>query len=378
MTINRDIFRAASIDIETKKVLAGFADFVDALATGGNVPNTAANAVTALAGGAKAGATLIAAGINRVGTAVSAGDSILMPVSAPGIVVVVNDTANPITVYGNGTDTVNDVATATGVQQMAQSVVFYVCTAAGNWSADGIGSGYFGSYSTESYADALAANAGGVAAGATALAAMINRFTTVGGAGYSSVLPAATPGLSITVINAAAANSMAVFPAGTDAVNAGANGAAFALPAGGVVTFYATVAGKWHTIYYNPIMLQQAYNTNTATTGATLTAANVTGGSEEVVLNMTGTLGAGANLQMPTVAAVIAAIPNATIGSTYKLRIWNSSAANFAWTVTTNTTWTLTGTMTIAQNTARDFIVSLQSATTGTLQSLGTVTLGAV
>lgn len=117
-----------------------------------------------------------------------------------------------------------------------------------------------------------------------------------------------------------------------------------------------------------------AYNTNTAVASTVLTAANITGGYNEVTLNMTGTLTGAANEQLPTVAALVAAIPNAVAGQSYKLRIINSSSGNFAWTVTTNTGWTLSGNMAIAQNTWRDFYVTLTSLTAATLQQIGTGT----
>ena len=122
-----------------------------------------------------------------------------------------------------------------------------------------------------------------------------------------------------------------------------------------------------------------AYQTNTATTAATVTATNITGGgADEVTLNMTGTLGAGAALTLPLASALWAALPNAAVGSTYKLRILNGGAGAFAWTVTTNTGWTLNGTMTVAQNTVREFYVTLAAASTATLQSIGTFAVTAV
>lgn len=115
------------------------------------------------------------------------------------------------------------------------------------------------------------------------------------------------------------------------------------------------------------------YNTNTATASATLTGANISGASD-VVLNLTGTLAGAANATLPTVQALIDALKNAAPGSSYNLRIINSSAGAFAWTVLTNTGWTLGGTMTIAQNTYRDFIVTIGATNTATLQSVGTGT----
>ena len=99
---------------------------------------------------------------------------------------------------------------------------------------------------------------------------------------------------------------------------------------------------------------------------------NNVSGAKQVTLNMTGNLAAGRALTLPTVAAMLAALPGLQVGDTFCLRVINSSAGAFAWTMTTNTGWTLTGTMTIAQNTFRDFQVSLDSAAAMTLQQLGT------
>ena len=120
------------------------------------------------------------------------------------------------------------------------------------------------------------------------------------------------------------------------------------------------------------------YNTDATNTAHTLSAASVVGGSVEVDLNMTGSLGAGANLTLPTVAAVVAALANFQPGVAYRLRIFNSSAGAFSWTLVTNTGWTLNGTMTIAQNTYRDFILTFTNATTAVVQSTGQVAFSAV
>lgn len=120
-----------------------------------------------------------------------------------------------------------------------------------------------------------------------------------------------------------------------------------------------------------------AYNAvATAPTAGTLalTGANIAG-SVKTVLNLTDALAAAANAELPTVASLIAAMETMGIvpeaGTSYELDVMNSSSGNFAWTVTTNTGWTLNGTMTIAQNTVRKFLVSFTSATAATLQSLG-------
>lgn len=104
-----------------------------------------------------------------------------------------------------------------------------------------------GSLPVFSAADALTAHAGGGQGSALALTSVINRITTVASAGDSVKLPVATPGLEITVINAAAVNSMNVFPNTGDAINALGANAAFALAATKVATFFCTVAGQWHS-----------------------------------------------------------------------------------------------------------------------------------
>lgn len=113
------------------------------------------------------------------------------------------------------------------------------------------------------------------------------------------------------------------------------------------------------------------------TTGFTATGNQVAGAQDNVLL-LTGTLGAGAALTLPTAANLLAALPAniqaAPIGTSFMLRIINASSGAFAWTVTTNTGWTLSGTMTVAQNTWRDFIATVTAVGAITLQSIGTGT----
>ena len=110
-------------------------------------------------------------------------------------------------------------------------------------------------------------------------------------------------------------------------------------------------------------------------TAFTATAAQVSG-ANHVSLALTGTLAAGQALTLPTAASIIAAVPNAYVGQTYTLRIINQSSANFAWTVTANTGSTLAGggVATVAQNTWRDYLVTLTGPSTVTFTNLGTGT----
>ena len=76
----------------------------------------------------------------------------------------------------------------------------------------------------------------------------ITRVTTVGTAGDSLTLPKAQAGMQCVVINAAAANSMDVFPAAGDAINALAADAALAVAANKTVLLVCAVPGTWNAI----------------------------------------------------------------------------------------------------------------------------------
>jgi hypothetical protein len=120
-----------------------------------------------------------------------------------------------------------------------------------------------------------------------------------------------------------------------------------------------------------------AFNAASNTTSFTATPAQIMS-AQDTVLDLTGTLGGAANLTLPTVATLLASLtPNqAVVGSSVMLRIISETAAN-AWTVTTNTGWTLNGTMSIAASTWRDFIVTITgtgATPTATLQEVGTGT----
>lgn len=226
--------------------------YTEGLATGfsaGLQTQAYVNSVTAFAGGGQTSATALTGQINRVSTVATAGDSVKLPVSAAGMIVTVwNDAAAPMQVFGAGTDTINAVATATGVAQMQKSVCIYSCVSAGLWVAEGIGSGYSGSYPTVSAVNGLVAKVGGGQAGATLCSAAINRFITVATAADSGLLPAAVPGMQLTVSNAAAANSMNLFPGTGDAINALGANAAFAIAANKTATLSCAVAGQWHAV----------------------------------------------------------------------------------------------------------------------------------
>lgn len=106
-----------------------------AMTAGTYALTSAATSLTAFAGGGQASATALTKQINHVTTVATAADSVKLPVSVAGLVVyVVNGAAsNSMQVFGAGTDTINDVATGTGVAQAAGKAATYVCPVAGKW-----------------------------------------------------------------------------------------------------------------------------------------------------------------------------------------------------------------------------------------------------
>jgi hypothetical protein len=95
------------------------------------------DAITATAGGTKAAARALTAAVNRISVCATAADSVLLPLADAGArVVIANDGAASAQVFGAGTDTINAVATATGVAQAAGTKALYACVKAapaGNW-----------------------------------------------------------------------------------------------------------------------------------------------------------------------------------------------------------------------------------------------------
>ncbi len=98
----------------------------------GTVP--AVGGLTAQADGTKANATVLDYGISGIATVAGAADSVLLPPALPGSVCyVVNKVATAIQVFGQGTDTIQGVATATGNVQAASKTAIYTCDVAGLW-----------------------------------------------------------------------------------------------------------------------------------------------------------------------------------------------------------------------------------------------------
>lgn len=98
---------------------------------------TVTDAIVATPGGTQATAIALTSAINRIGTCATAADSVKLPLAVAGLeVFVANRGAASCQVFGSGTDTINGVATATGVALATTKSGRYYCTKsapAGNW-----------------------------------------------------------------------------------------------------------------------------------------------------------------------------------------------------------------------------------------------------
>lgn len=214
------------------------------------------DSITAHSGGGQGSALQLAAELNRITTAAATSapyDSIALPASKAGLTIfVTNHGSNPIQVFGVTPDTIDDVATATGVTQMANSMVLYVCHTAGAWYTEGLATGFVRGYSllTQSVAT-VAANSTGTQGSGTAITAMTNAVSSAGSL-YSVTLPPSSPGMQIAVHSVTAANTIAVFPnaggTGTETINALSANAGLSFAALTSTTFYCTTAGQWYTL----------------------------------------------------------------------------------------------------------------------------------
>lgn len=360
-------------------VSAGLAVIVDAsknitginnLTMTGLLYESALDTISA-AGTTQGTATALTKELNRV-TVCAANAGVSLPASLPGLtVLVVNHAANAMKVYGAATDKIDDVATATGVSQMVNSVVIYSCYTAGDWYTEGLATGWApGGLQTLSFNSAVVAfpTGGQVASQGSAPAAltgMVNNVITVATAGDGVVLPAATVGVSILARNAGVA-SMQVFGAGTDTINSVATATGVPQDPNTSVTYDCFVAGNWIGV---PDASKPGQFKTASLTAQTFAAGQLTGAG---FVNFSNTNAAPGTLTTRTATQMFNDTHNAQVGSTYMLMITNTGAGIL--TMANGVGVTITGTLTLAAASWRMYSVTFNSATTMTFQNLGTGT----
>jgi hypothetical protein len=114
----------------------------------------------------------------------------------------------------------------------------------------------------------------------------------------------------------------------------------------------------------------------TATTVSTAGAVTYTAAQLKTGMILRDPNGAARADLFPTAANLLAAVPGAIVGTSFIVTIRNTADAAETITMTTNTGLTLSGTMTIAQNEQKSFLVTFTNVGTAavTIYSMGSVT----
>ncbi len=95
---------------------------------------TVSPAVTAHAGGGQTSATLLTSSFNNITVVANAADSVKLPASSVGTVITVsNQGANAAQIFGTSPDTINGVATGTGISIPVGAIFVFTCAVVGNW-----------------------------------------------------------------------------------------------------------------------------------------------------------------------------------------------------------------------------------------------------
>lgn len=126
-----------ALNFDAANTIAATATTSGITVTGGTLREPTQDTITAFATGGQTNATALtlATKYHRISVCATAGDSYKLPTSTAGQAHFVrNDGAAAAQAFGAGTDTINGVATATGIPHPVGVGIWFVCTTAGNWT----------------------------------------------------------------------------------------------------------------------------------------------------------------------------------------------------------------------------------------------------
>lgn len=253
-----------ALNFDAANTIALTATTSGVILTGGTIREPTEDTLTAHAGGGQGSALALAVAkkYHRISVCATAGDSVVLPTSTAGQAHFIrNDGAAAAQVFGTSPDTVNGVATATGVPLATGVGTWYVCTTAGNWTTGPLVavSGNFPVTFTATAATNVTLPTTGTVLTADSTAVLTNKTydtagtgnilkingTTVSAvSGSGSVALATGPTISLAtgstgVTQTAANNSTAL--ATTAYVDRGSSGASWVLLASGTASNSATI-----------------------------------------------------------------------------------------------------------------------------------------
>ncbi len=154
--------------------------------------------IIAHAGGMQTNATLLTAGaFNNIVTVATTADSVKLPPSVSGLIVTVsNQGANAAQIFGTSPDTINGVATATGISIPVGAIFVFTCAVVGNWLQNAqTGGAFTGTFdgvlggNTPAAASVTTLTATGAIAGGSSsnIAINTNKFTVAASTGNTLV-----------------------------------------------------------------------------------------------------------------------------------------------------------------------------------------------
>lgn len=123
-----------TIQTQTDTTHLNYLELIHDLQVDGVTYSSVAPAVTAHAGGGQASAVALVSTFNNITTVANAADSVKLLPSVVGLTQIVsNQGTHAVQVFGSGTDTINGVATATGISVPVGAISTFTVAVAGNW-----------------------------------------------------------------------------------------------------------------------------------------------------------------------------------------------------------------------------------------------------
>ncbi len=303
-----------NIQVDGNLIVLGSINGEDQIVTG----------IIAHAGGGQTNATLLTAGaFNNITTVATTADSVKLPPSVSGLIVTVsNQGANAAQIFGTSPDTINGVATGTGISIPVGAIFEFTCVVAGNWLQNVQTGGAF----TGTFDGVLGGNTPAAASVTTLGASSTISGTAVTVTNTSNQLVLGTTRtLTLTAPTPASASRTVTLPdpGGADSV------AYLALPQTftGVKTFVAPVLGAATATSINNLTITSSTGTLTIPASVVVTGP-ATSGTVALInpppqaggstLPVTAAM-SGKTIKLDTAAGTVATLPAATgTGNKYK------------------------------------------------------------
>ena len=202
-------------------------------------------------------------------TGTSPASGVTLPAAVTGrIITVVNKGTNPINVYPPSGDAIDDLGTNNDIQIPVGSSLQFIAVSTSQYYSSATGDTGTGAnvrqvapqLNAETYTTSATVSAAGTTQGtATALTSDYNIATTVA-SGSGVVLPTATTGRRLIVVNKGA-NALNIYPASGAAIDALGSNVALSLPVSGWLELDAASTTQWYSSY-NAYIAQQTTATN--------------------------------------------------------------------------------------------------------------------